>query len=347
MKQKTRFDGLDVAAMTAHIRSTLLGHKLANVYDGAAMSSSAATAGGGGTAGGNKSASTSTSTFLFKLANPSSLHVVPAAQEAISLESNGEFQNKQDEKAAVQGNAGSPSRVSMLLIESGVRFHTTEYYTTSDNNAATLPSPFAMKLRKHLRNMRLENATQLGTLDRVVDFRFGSGDRAHHLILELYGMGNILLTDCRYVILALLRVHEYSAAAVAGGRQGDNSAGASGGDGIQAGSEDVGEVKVRVGNVYPVTYATTMGKQYPVATIGVDGDEKEEDADDDDVNVNKGQYLLDMMDGEQAYQWTKRALQDYLAFGKAVSVFWHSIHVFVSAWCWRVISAIWAAVAPG
>ena len=40
MKQKTRFDGLDVAAMTAQVRQTLLGHKLANVYDGMALSTS-------------------------------------------------------------------------------------------------------------------------------------------------------------------------------------------------------------------------------------------------------------------------------------------------------------------
>ena len=49
-----------------------------------------------------------------------------------------------------------------------------------------MPSPFAMKLRKHLRNLRLENVTQLGNLDRVVDFRFGSGNYTHHLLLELY-----------------------------------------------------------------------------------------------------------------------------------------------------------------
>ena len=81
----------------------------------------------------------------------------------------------------------------MLLIESGVRFHTTTFYTTSDTS--TTPSPFAMKLRKHLRNLRLENVTQLGNMDRVVDFRFGSGEYAHHLILELYCVGNIILTN--------------------------------------------------------------------------------------------------------------------------------------------------------
>ena len=37
-----------------------------------------------------------------------------------------------------------------------------------------MPSGFAMKLRKHIRARRLEDISQLG-VDRVVDFRFGSG----------------------------------------------------------------------------------------------------------------------------------------------------------------------------
>jgi predicted ribosome quality control (RQC) complex YloA/Tae2 family protein len=266
MKQKNRFDGLDVAAMTAQMQS-LLGHKLANVYDGMALATSIS------------SDSSGKSTFLFKLANPSS-------------------GNKESEK-----DGGADSNRNMLLIESGVRFHTTTFYTTSDNN--TLPSPFAMKLRKHMRNLRLENVTQLGNLDRVVDFRFGSGERAHHLILELYGVGNIIMTDGRYVILALLRVHEY--AATAADKEGDGD----------------GEVKVRVGNVYPVTYATTIGKQVSVSHTS---DRKE----DTDQPLSQEEALLQELEGDQkitqqapvliktsvlemngkeAYQWTKTELQ--------------------------------------
>ena len=47
------------------------------------------------------------------------------------------------------------------------------------------PSNFCLKLRKHLRTRRLEAVKQLG-VDRVVDFTFGSGDAACHLILEMY-----------------------------------------------------------------------------------------------------------------------------------------------------------------
>lgn len=66
------------------------------------------------------------------------------------------------------------------------------------------PSGFAMKLRKHLNNKRLEKITQVGA-DRIVDLQFGMDAVAHHVILELYDKGNILLTDNNYKILNLLR----------------------------------------------------------------------------------------------------------------------------------------------
>lgn len=61
-----------------------------------------------------------------------------------------------------------------------------------------------MKLRKHLNNKRLEKITQVGA-DRIVDLQFGVDAVAHHVILELYDKGNILLTDNTYKILNLLR----------------------------------------------------------------------------------------------------------------------------------------------
>ena len=45
---------------------------------------------------------------------------------------------------------------------------------------------------------------QLG-VDRVVDMQFGSGEVAHHLIVEIYDRGNVILTDHKYTILQLLR----------------------------------------------------------------------------------------------------------------------------------------------
>mmetsp|Transcript_17678 Transcript_17678/g.26778 ORF Transcript_17678/g.26778 Transcript_17678/m.26778 type:complete len:1179 (-) Transcript_17678:202-3738(-) len=114
-----------------------------------------------------------------------------------------------------------------LFMESGVRFHTTTHQSSLQQEG--MPSPFCSKLRKHLRGLRLERVTQLGNYDRVINLVFGSGELRHSLILELYARGNLILADSSYKILALLRSHEYE------------------------------EVSVKVGEIYPVTYATSLG----------------------------------------------------------------------------------------
>jgi len=95
--------------------------------------------------------------------------------------------------------AGETEKI-MLLLESGVRFHTTRFI----RDKSTMPQPFTMKLRKHIRTKRLEDIRQIGS-DRVVDFKFGSGESVSHIILELYSNGNIILADSNYEIQALLR----------------------------------------------------------------------------------------------------------------------------------------------
>lgn len=109
-----------------------------------------------------------------------------------------------------------------LLLESGIRFHTIPSFESNG-----MPSAFCSKLRKHLRGLRVESVKQIGT-DRVALFQFGAGPSKHCIILELYSKGNLILTDGNYNILALLRSHEYQ-----------------------------DSVKVQVGQVYPVTYAST------------------------------------------------------------------------------------------
>lgn len=161
---KTRFSTTDTKAMVRDIRATLLGQRVANIYD------------------------LNDKTYLFKFA-------VPGKSEKM-----------------------------LLLLESGVRFHTTKY--ARDKN--DLPSPFAMKLRKHIRTKRLEDVKQLCN-DRVVDFKFGSGDAVFHIILELYANGNIILADGNYEILALLRSHQFE--------------------------EDVA---IKVNEIYPMAFATSM-----------------------------------------------------------------------------------------
>ncbi|KOB65692.1 Nuclear export mediator factor NEMF-like protein [Operophtera brumata] len=91
---------------------------------------------------------------------------------------------------------------AILLLESGNRFHTTQFEWPKN----VAPSGFTMKLRKHLKNKRLEKLSQIG-IDRVVDLQFGSGEAAYHIILELYDRGNIVLTDCDWTILNVLRPH--------------------------------------------------------------------------------------------------------------------------------------------
>lgn len=90
----------------------------------------------------------------------------------------------------------------VLLLESGNRIHTTAFEWPKN----MAPSGFSMKMRKHLKNKRLESLKQLG-VDRIVDLQFGTGEAAYHVILELYDRGNIVLTDCQMTILNILRPH--------------------------------------------------------------------------------------------------------------------------------------------
>ncbi|XLT05926.1 hypothetical protein HN51_044675 [Arachis hypogaea] len=83
----------------------------------------------------------------------------------------------------------------LLLMESGVRLHTTVYMRDKSNT----PSGFTLKLRKHI----LEDVRQLG-YDRIILFQFGLGENANYVILELYTQGNILLTDANFTVLTLL-----------------------------------------------------------------------------------------------------------------------------------------------
>lgn len=91
-----------------------------------------------------------------------------------------------------------------LLVEAGVRFHTTQYV----RNKSSFPSGFSMKLRKHIRGKKLSGIRQVG-VDRVVVFTFGFEQFAYHLIVELYASGNVILTDSSYLILTTLRTHAF------------------------------------------------------------------------------------------------------------------------------------------
>uniref|UniRef100_T1PIE3 Fibronectin-binding protein A n=1 Tax=Musca domestica TaxID=7370 RepID=T1PIE3_MUSDO len=98
---------------------------------------------------------------------------------------------------------GGGETKKVLLLESGIRFHTTSFEWPKN----MAPSGFSMKLRKHLKNKRLEQFSQVGT-DRIVDLVFGTGEASYHIILELYDRGNIILTDHEMKILYILRSHQ-------------------------------------------------------------------------------------------------------------------------------------------
>ncbi|XP_030308271.1 nuclear export mediator factor NEMF [Calypte anna] len=135
---KSRFSTVDIRAVLAELRQSLLGMRVNNVYD------------------------VDNKTYLIRFQKP-------------------------DCKAT-------------LLLESGIRIHTTEFEWPKN----IMPSSFAMKCRKHLKSRRLVSVSQLG-MDRIVDFQFGSEEAAYHLIIELYDRGNIVLTDHEYLILNILR----------------------------------------------------------------------------------------------------------------------------------------------
>lgn len=97
---------------------------------------------------------------------------------------------------------GSDHQKTVILLESGIRFHTTAFQWPK----SMVPSGFSMKLRKHLKNKRLERIHQLG-VDRIVLFQFGTGEAAYYIIIELYDKGNIVLTDHEFTILHLLWSH--------------------------------------------------------------------------------------------------------------------------------------------
>ena len=105
-------------------------------------------------------------------------------------------------KLSKSGGDEKETEKQVLVLESGSRFHTTKY----TREKSPFPSNFALKLRKHIKTKRINAVDQLG-LDRIVDFTIGSGPATHHLILELYSQGNVVLTDAEYKVLTLLRSH--------------------------------------------------------------------------------------------------------------------------------------------
>ncbi|KAJ1548472.1 hypothetical protein HK405_003067, partial [Cladochytrium tenue] len=147
-----------------------------------------------------------------------------------------------------------PDLKEILLIESGVRLHTTVF--ARDKNKT--PGGFATKLRKHLKSKRLCEIRQLGA-DRIVDLRFGDNE-----FVELYAAGNIILTDWQYKIVAILRTVNLDGGAATltsktpvGKADGPATAPADGEATIKSQPQSE-EILFRVGE----TYVTELGKPF-------------------------------------------------------------------------------------
>lgn len=113
---------------------------------------------------------------------------------------------RRDADGAVVPGGEAGWKKELLLIESGVRVHITEFEREKD-----VPSGFCIKLRKHIRTRRLESVRMLGS-DRILVFEFVGGGEVFYLVAELFSGGNVILTDGQWTILALLRTYRASKA---------------------------------------------------------------------------------------------------------------------------------------
>ena len=116
--KKSRFDGLDVAAMTTHLKKTMLGFKLANVYDGNSLGVSGTASSSGG------SSDSAKGVYMFKLADPSGGGGGTAAKNDSTEEKKNDAEADK-EKETTEATQQQDEKRAMLLIESGVRFHPT------------------------------------------------------------------------------------------------------------------------------------------------------------------------------------------------------------------------------
>ena len=71
------------------------------------------------------------------------------------------------------------------------------------------PPPFAMVLRKYLKNARMTAVRQLG-FDRVWLFDFDTKFGVMHLYVEVFREGNVILVDSEGIIIQPLTHAKYS-----------------------------------------------------------------------------------------------------------------------------------------
>ena len=83
------------------------------------------------------------------------------------------------------------------------------YTSRRDRPMPMTPPPFAMVLRKHLRNARLTGVEQVG-FDRILAFSFDTKNGERTLYVEVFRDGNIILVDEEGIILQPLTHASYA-----------------------------------------------------------------------------------------------------------------------------------------
>ena len=92
-----------------------------------------------------------------------------------------------------------------IVFVRGARIYTSQ----RDRPMPMTPPPFAMVLRKHLRNARLTGVKQVG-FDRVLAFSFDTKNGERTLYVEVFRDGNIILVDQEGVIIQPLTHASYA-----------------------------------------------------------------------------------------------------------------------------------------
>ena len=92
-----------------------------------------------------------------------------------------------------------------LVLVRGSRIYT----SNRDRPMPMTPPPFAMVLRKHLKNARMTGVRQLG-FDRVLCFDVDTKFGQYHLYVEVFRDGNIILTDAEDTIIQPLTHASYA-----------------------------------------------------------------------------------------------------------------------------------------
>ena len=83
------------------------------------------------------------------------------------------------------------------------------YTSNRDRPMPMTPPPFAMLLRKHLKNSRFTGVRQLG-FDRVLAFDFETKFGSRHIYVEVFRDGNIILVDNEGIIIQPLTHAAYA-----------------------------------------------------------------------------------------------------------------------------------------